>query len=191
MNKRVNISSPISAFADLQNLPGSELNEACQILDNLMDTYPLLSSIIIRPGRHFSACRTVVAIVFASSAQKSARNNRLLFRQKIPVVNERRTKDKIKTLHSVSPLADEEEGRDPLYGNETDLCGLTLGPMMAQDDLECLSDVQSDSEFSSSSNSQYSFQTFFPPPRCSSASLTVYSACPVCRRNVLPESRLT
>lgn len=53
VNKQVNITSLISSFADLQNLPGSDLNEACQILDNLMDTYPLLSSIIIRPGRHF------------------------------------------------------------------------------------------------------------------------------------------
>lgn len=53
VNKQVNVTSLISDFADLQNLPGSELNEACQFLDNLMDTYPLLSSIIIRPGRHF------------------------------------------------------------------------------------------------------------------------------------------
>lgn len=53
VNKKVNITSLITAFADLQNLPGSELNEACQIMSNLMDTYPLLSSIIIRPGRHF------------------------------------------------------------------------------------------------------------------------------------------
>lgn len=52
-NKQVNIKSLISAFGDLQNLPASELNEACQILDNLMDTYPLLSSIIIRQGRRF------------------------------------------------------------------------------------------------------------------------------------------
>lgn len=33
--------------------------------------------------------------------------------------------------------------------------------MMSKEDLECLSDVQSDSEFSPLSNSKYSFQTFF------------------------------
>lgn len=73
-------------------------------------------------------------------------------------------KKKIKTLHSVSPLTDEGDtgGRDPLYGNENDLPGLALGPMMAQEDLESLSDVQSDSELSSSSNGQYSSQTFSP-----------------------------
>lgn len=43
----------ISAFTDLQNLPGPELNEACLILDNMMDTFPLLSSIVMRHGRHF------------------------------------------------------------------------------------------------------------------------------------------
>lgn len=37
----------------MQNLSGSELNDPYQILDTLMDTYPLLSSIIIRSGRHF------------------------------------------------------------------------------------------------------------------------------------------
>lgn len=45
-----------SAFADLQNLPGPpELNDTCQILDNLLDNFPLLSTIIIRPGRQLSA----------------------------------------------------------------------------------------------------------------------------------------
>lgn len=97
---------------------------------------------------------------------------------------------KIKTLHSVSLLTDEGDigGRDPLYGNENDLSGLALGPMMTQEDLECLSDVQSDSEFSSSSNSQYSSQSFF----LGLLSLPHHvSMCPICRRNVLPKSRLT
>lgn len=70
--------------------------------------------------------------------------------------------EKIKTLHSVSPLTDEGDigGREPLYVNENDLSGLALGSLMAQEDLDCLSDVQSDSELSSSSNSQYSSRSF-------------------------------
>uniref|UniRef100_H3CBG9 E74-like factor 3 (ets domain transcription factor, epithelial-specific ) n=1 Tax=Tetraodon nigroviridis TaxID=99883 RepID=H3CBG9_TETNG len=72
----------------------------------------------------------------------------------------------------VSPLTDEVDvgGKDPLYGNENDLSGLPLGPMMAQEDLECLSDVQSDSEFSSSSNSGMFFQSPGSPDSRSSES---------------------
>lgn len=47
----VNLTFLIQAFADLQSYPGSELNETCQILDNLLDNFPLLSTIIIRPGK--------------------------------------------------------------------------------------------------------------------------------------------
>lgn len=69
------------------------------------------------------------------------------------------------TLRSVSPLTDDGDvgGRDALYGNENDLSGLALGTLMAQEDLECLSDIQSDSEFSSSPTSQYPSQSFPPP----------------------------
>ncbi|TNM89141.1 ETS-related transcription factor Elf-3 [Takifugu flavidus] len=93
------------ALADLQSFPGSELNETCQILDNLLDNFPLLSTIIIRPDEG------------------------------------------------------EPGVRDPLCGNENDLGGFALGSVMAQEDLEYLSDVQSDSDFSSSSNSGAFFQS--------------------------------
>lgn len=79
VNKQVTITSLISAFADVQNLPGSELNEAYQILDNLMDTYPLLSSIIIRQGRHFLHVN-----IFAGSAQNNAQNKTALVNALLP-----------------------------------------------------------------------------------------------------------
>lgn len=80
MNKQVNITSLISAFADLQNLSGSELNDPYQILDTLMDTYPLLSSIIIRSGKHFlhANIKHGWQKISASSAQKNAQNKMTL-----------------------------------------------------------------------------------------------------------------
>lgn len=83
------------------------------------------------------------------------------------------------TLRSVSPLTDDGDvgGRDALYGNENDLSGLALGTLMAQEDLECLSDIQSDSEFSSSPTSQYPSQSF--PPPAPQPRLTVSPCVPV------------
>lgn len=78
-----------------------------------------------------------------------------------------------------------------MYGNENDLSSLALGTLMAQEDLECLSDIQSDSEFSSSPTSQYPSQSFPPLRRLSLVSPShCVSVCPACRWNVLPKSQL-
>lgn len=55
----VNLTFLIQAFADMQSFQGSELNETCQILDNLLDNFPLLSTIIIRPGKYFPHAATL------------------------------------------------------------------------------------------------------------------------------------
>lgn len=162
----VNLTFLIEAFADLQSFPGSELNETCQILDNLLDNFPLLSTIIIRPGKYFP------------HANIKHRTHKCL------------KQEQIKPIPYVSPLTDEGEtgGRDALRGNENDLGDFALGSVMAQEDLEYLSDVQSDSEFSSSSNSQYFFQIFY----IGLLSLPHHvSGCPVHRWSILPKSWLS
>lgn len=74
-------------------------------------------------------------------------------------------------------LTDEAEsgGRGSLYGSDGDLAGYALGPAMALEDLEYLSDVQSDGEFSSSSNSGCRPRppTPAPPPASLTTSLCV------------------
>lgn len=76
-----------------------------------------------------------------------------------------------------------------MYGTDGDPAGYALGPTVALEDLEYFSDVQSDGEFSSSSNSGCHPRRP-PPPAPPSASLTPSLCVPPRRWSVLPESRL-